>query len=1139
MEGRTIDETSLFKPQPEKSHSALSEIEREQILHGFNSTSAMYPEDGLIHSIFQARAEQRPDAIALISGDQRLTYAQLNSRANCVAHALLSQGVRPDDRIGLCIERSLDLVIGLLGILKAGAAYVPLDPAYPTERLAFMIEDSSPKVILTHTNYRARLPTDSRMVILMDREPLANTDNPIIEGLTSRSLAYVTYTSGSTGRSKGVMIEHRSVLRLVINASYAPVGPDDCVAHCASPSFDAATWEIWAPLQNGARVLLIPPSTVLEPVTLNQVLVQHGVTALFISVGLFHEYVDLLEEAFGGLKYLLVGGDVPSASKLARLLNKRSAPQHLLNVYGPTETTTFATAFPITKADLLGRAPPIGRPITNTQVYVLDNRGYPVPRGIVGEIFIGGPGVARGYINQSALTSDRFVADPFSKTPGDRLYKSGDLGFWRSDGILEFIGRNDLQVKIRGFRVEPGEIEVVLQSHYAVKQAVVVAREDKSGQKSLVGYVVLDLGLDAERRQGEQSFQGNQTAVIQKKLDIEASLEQLTVVRLREFLASRLPQYMIPRSLVVLDRLPLTPNGKVDRQALPEPAARSASKHAPIENLTALEEILGKKWMQLLKLDRIGIDENFFELGGHSILGLRLAAEISQALSIQLPTIAVYQHPSIRSMASFIETTSISSAVVASRQNVIRVLDSTSEKNPASLSQLSEMYPRLGPLSCEQSNFWRFTQTYHDWKTWVTSQLRVRGSLDINLLARSLIMVIQRHEALRTRIVEVDGDLMQQVDSPGNESRLEVLDVSDSSESVALVRAQSHIDTLFRRPANVAGDDLFRMMLLKISHNEYMLAVSIHHVVCDAVSLIIFFRDLWSSYEHLLHDQRSALPAADQYLDYAIWQRGEIVSSANIHASYWADKLSGTNALRMPPDHACDNPSLSNKHAEMDIFFGEKLTDGLQELGRATQTVPPLVILTAYAALASSWCDQTDFVIPIAVTGRPSSSHVDTIGLFAGGLPLRILIDRKRTFVDLIMSVSREFLSAYANYDYGIYSFQKPEISQGTFLNWVGDPDELAGLPSLSGCNSLDAHLKVESCRSTALSAAEGFELTSEIVWGFERSWAGIHGRVHYRTDLFTRSMMQAFVCDLQRIAEHMVTNPSSVVDSFQPMRSS
>jgi amino acid adenylation domain-containing protein len=468
----------------------LTPAQHKQLAREFNDTQIAYPSDRLIHELFEDQVEQASALVAVVCGDRQLTYSQLNRKANQLARALLASGLQPDQRVGLFVDRSIESVLGMLAVLKAGGAYVPLDPGYPPERLAYMFGNSSLAVLLTNTDLAPRACTFGLPVVLLDEEAHQPDGNLAIESSTSRNLAYVMYTSGSTGSPKGVMIEHRGVLRLVVNTSFARVGSRDCVAHCASPSFDAATWEIWAALLNGSRLLIVPHHVVLDSRALNETLVRNAVTAMWLTVGLFNEYVDALEEAFSGLEYLLVGGDTLDPSIIARALQKPSPPKHIVNGYGPTETTTFASTFPISAANGIAGTLPIGRPIANTCIYILDGNREPAQIGETGEIHIAGDGIARGYIGQPEATAERFGPDPFSDFPGSRMYATGDLGRWHADGNIEHLGRNDSQVKIRGFRVELGEIEAALRGYPGVKQSVVVACEDEHQQKRLIGYVI-------------------------------------------------------------------------------------------------------------------------------------------------------------------------------------------------------------------------------------------------------------------------------------------------------------------------------------------------------------------------------------------------------------------------------------------------------------------------------------------------------------------------------------------------------------------------------------------------------------------------------------------------------------------------
>lgn len=631
------------------ARTTIAPDELDLVVRQFNDTYVEYPHDRLIHELFEEQVEKSPDACAVICGDRRLSYGEINARADRLAWELIELGLKPESCVGVCAERGLEMIVGMLAVLKAGGAYVPLDPEYPADRLAFMCKDSSPAAILTTSDLKNVVAGQELPIVLLDGTSSQARKQVRRPALSSRNLAYVIYTSGSSGLPKGVMIEHRSVVRLVVNARYAELHAGDCVAHCASPSFDAATWEIWGALLNGASVLVVPQSELLNARLFDEQLIRHRVTAMFLTVGLFHRYVDELEEAFSGLRYLLVGGDVVVPSIAMRALDRAAGPKHLLNAYGPSETTTFATTFEVTREAASADALPIGRPITNTRAYVLDENRTPLPVGNVGEIYIGGPGVARGYLNRPELTHERFVEDSFG-SPGEKLYRTGDIGRWRADGTLEFLGRTDFQVKIRGFRVEPGEIETALQRHPSVKQALVMAREDAPGDKRLVAYVVLrSQQPPAGWPDDPPSDLSNSTGAI--------------LAELRDALTQLLPQYMVPAAFVLMEELPLSPNGKVDRAALPAPHEQQWRRVGYAPPQSPLEKSLTELWMARLKQERIGLDDNFFELGGDSMMGLELVADVGDRLGARgLSVIAVFECPTVREMAQFLETTVLEAA---------------------------------------------------------------------------------------------------------------------------------------------------------------------------------------------------------------------------------------------------------------------------------------------------------------------------------------------------------------------------------------------------------------------------------------------------------------------------------------------
>ncbi|MGY4306193.1 amino acid adenylation domain-containing protein [Bradyrhizobium sp. USDA 4369] len=604
--------------RPLRQIDVLPDAERHRIVVEWNATAADYPQDVCVHELFEAQAERTPDAVAVVHEDRQLSYAELNAQANRLAHHLRGLGVRPDDRVAICIERSIDLVAAELAILKCGAAYVPLDPAYPAERLAFMIEDCEASLVLTARG--AVLPEGLEVHSIDVGDVLRGAGDDSNPGVSrdSGSDAYIMYTSGSTGTPKGVVIPHRAIGRLVINNGYADFNASDRVAFAANPAFDATTMEVWAPLLNGGCIVVIEQEAVLDPLQLSGAFQQQRVTAFFVTTSLFNHYVKVAPQLFAGLRFLLTGGERADPQCFRKVISG-AAPRHFIHCYGPTETTTFAITHEITEVDERASSIPLGRPISNTHIYILDAYGEPAPIGVAGEIYIGGAGVARGYLNRPELTAERFVEDRFSGEAGARLYRTGDLGRWLSDGTIAYLGRNDFQVKIRGFRIELGEIEARLLERAGISDVAVVAREDVAGDKRLVAYYAGDAEIGAEQ--------------------------------LRGHLAARLPDYMVPAAYVHLDRLPLTPNGKLDRKALPAPegAAFAAQAYEPPQGET--EEAIARIWSELLGVERIGRHDNFFALGGHSLLAVMLVARLRRSLDVELALSEIFLNDGISQLA--------------------------------------------------------------------------------------------------------------------------------------------------------------------------------------------------------------------------------------------------------------------------------------------------------------------------------------------------------------------------------------------------------------------------------------------------------------------------------------------------------
>jgi amino acid adenylation domain-containing protein len=599
----------------------LAPPEQRQLLVEWNDTRSEYPRE-CIHELFEAQVKRAPEAIAVAYGDEQLTYREVNETANRLARELRSRGVGADTPVATFLDRSADLVIAQLGILKAGGAYVPLDPEYPRERVAFILKDSGARLVLTHASSRGRLPEHGAEVVCIDQDPAVDeAADSVPSGTRPDNLAYIMYTSGSTGTPKGIAILHRAISRLVCNTNYISLGPSDRVAQASNASFDAATFEIWGALLHGACLVGIPKDVLLSPRALAPFLEQEQITTLFLTTDLFNQLASESPGMFRSLRTLLFGGSAVNP-RWVREVVTHGRPERFVHVYGPTESTTFAAWYEVRDVAKDATTIPIGRPIANTQLYVLDRYGNPAPTGAMGELFIGGDGLARGYLNDAEMTAERFIPHPFVADPDARLYRTGDLVRYRPDGALEFLGRIDQQVKIRGFRVETSEIEAVLRENPCLREAVVLSWEDAAGTRRLVAYVV---PADAE----------------------------VSSADLRRFLEKKLPGYMVPSAFILRDALPLNPNGKVDRKALAASTDRLSPTEPYVEPSSPLEKTLASIWAQVLDLERVGICDNFFHLGGHSLLAMQIVSRISEALQTEVPLRALFEAPTVAGLSSW------------------------------------------------------------------------------------------------------------------------------------------------------------------------------------------------------------------------------------------------------------------------------------------------------------------------------------------------------------------------------------------------------------------------------------------------------------------------------------------------------
>lgn len=601
----------------------LSETELQRLLVTWNDTRTPYPRDCSIPEIFAQVVCEHADHIAVIDGNEQLTYCELNARANALALHLAEQGVEAGSRVGLALERSISMVVSMLAILKAGGAYVPLDTSYPPERLRFMIADTDLSAIITDRNHEEQVCFGVRSVCVEDVAEAWKQAGPDFEPrATAESTAYIMYTSGSTGKPKGVEVPQRAVIRLVRNATYVDFSPSEVFAQISNSSFDAITFEVWGALLNGARLVIVPTEVVLSPDAFARAIQEHGLTAMFLTSSLFNLIAARCPTAFRTVRHLLVGGDAVDP-RWSRHILETAPPARLINGYGPTECTTFSVTHQIREVAADAKSVPIGRPLSNSQAYILDRQMHPVPIGVPGELYLGGDGVAKGYWNRPELTAERFVLSPFDPAGKARLYKTGDVARYRSDGVIEYLGRTDHQVKIRGFRIELGEIETVLRQHPRVADCVVLVSEDASGGKSLLAYVAT----------GQAP---------------KPALEEI-----RRFLRERVPEFMVPSALMFVDQLPFSPNGKVDRQKLPAPdSERTAAGEKQQTPMTEAQQIIAAAWKKVVAGNSFGLDDNFFDVGGDSLRLAAVACELKSQFRAPFTITDLFEHPTIRTLAA-------------------------------------------------------------------------------------------------------------------------------------------------------------------------------------------------------------------------------------------------------------------------------------------------------------------------------------------------------------------------------------------------------------------------------------------------------------------------------------------------------
>ena len=962
----------------------LNKKEQQQLLLDWNNTQTDYPKEKCIHQLFEEQVSNNPDAIALVFEEQQLSYQQLNQRANQLAHYLITEKqIKPDTLVGICLERSLELVIAILGILKAGGAYVPLDPTYPEARLAHMIADAELNTVLTHSDLYAATPINDAQALCLDTTETQRVvnqqahSNPNLQtlDLTSKHLAYVIYTSGSTGKPKGVMVEHQALVNRItwMDQEYGS-GPNDRFLQKTPYSFDVSVWEFTWPLSVGACLVMAKPEGHKDPLYLTELIQAQHISKLHFVPAMLDSFLSLGDlSACPSLKQVFCSGEALPPQQVETCF-KQQPKVELHNLYGPTEAAIDVSYWNCRQYQPTQRSIPIGRPIHNIQLHVLNSEHALAPIGAPGELHIGGVGLARGYLNNPKLTAETFIENPYydpnNPSSSKHLYRTGDLVRWLPDGNLEFLGRIDQQVKVRGFRIELGEIENTLATHELIKDAIVLAKGEAS-DKRLVAYVV------------KETAQEGETAT-----DLQEQLQQ--------HLAQQLPDYMVPSVFVFLDAMPLTPNGKIDRKALPEPdfSEQQAEYVAPS---TELEKTLCDIWQEVLGVERVGLNDNFFRLGGHSLLATRLVSRINDRLKINL------------SLKSLFTSTTLAQLVV-----VVSELKPGNQRPP--LTHANRKEPLV--LSYAQQRLWLLDQIdggsthYH-----IPGALRLSGPLNDTALEQAFNSILERHESLRT-CFSLDADKQpQQIIQAANQFEVSLQDLSHLDAVNQTQQIDVSIEAEVSRPFDLSCDLMLRAGLIKLSTNDHILVVTLHHIAADGWSMRLLINEFSQLYQAYCQNKQNPLPPlAIQYADYAQWQRhwlqGEVLEQ---QLSYWQKQLHALPVVHnLPLDYP--RPSIQTfKGAVHHSNLEQDLTQALKRITEAQGATLFMGLHAAFSVLLARYSNETDIVVGSPIANREQHEIEGLIGFFVNNLVLRSDLSEQPNFVELLQQSKQTLLDAYAH----------------------------------------------------------------------------------------------------------------------------
>ncbi|HLK58301.1 MAG TPA: amino acid adenylation domain-containing protein [Chthonomonadaceae bacterium] len=1064
----------------------LPETERHRLVVEYNASAGECPRDICLHHLVEEQVTRTPDAVAVEYRGRQLTYAELNAEANRVAHHLRALGVGTEARVGICAERSLEMMIGLLGILKAGAAYLPIDATYPSQRVGLMCRDAEVAVVLTYGAVQDALAeVEAPRLRLEEARDHLPTENPGVGDPLSP--LYVIYTSGSTGVPKGAVMPNDAMVNLMYWHRLALPGVTRTLQF-TSLGFDVHAQEIFVTWCSGGTVVLVSEDDRRDVSALLRVMDEERVERLFVPFAMLQHLGLALAGGAVTPRYLreviTAGEQLQMTSEVLTLMSHLpGAPLH--NHYGPSET--FAVAYYTLRGDPASWPfwPPIGRQALNVQIYLLDQNQQLVPFGVPGEIYVGGSGLARGYLNRPELTAERFVPDPFSGRPGARLYRTGDLARYLPDGNIEFLGRVDHQVKIRGFRVELGEIESVLRQNPRVREAAVIAREDSPGDRRLVAYVV---GTDPEVRAEE----------------------------LRERLREQLPGYMVPSAFVMMEALPLNANRKIDRKALPKPEVLESEQdasYAPPRN--EVEEILAEIWGQALRLPQVGIHDSFFELGGHSLLATQVIARVREVFHVEIPLRDLFEFPTVALLS----------------RKLAQGVPGDKSPEDATIRRVERDQPL--PLSFAQERLWFMDQLHSGSSLFnLPMALRLHGKLDVEALRRALVTLQQRHEALRTVFAVHQGQPVQVIQE-GEVAPLTIEEIEPLSEERKEEVIAQRVLAEAQHPFDLVKGPVYRCYLLRLGAKEHVMVLTLHHIAADDTTTAVFMRELSALYRAEITGQPVTLPQLPvQYADYAVWQRERFQQgSFQSQVDYWQHQLrNAPPILGIPTDYPRPAPSKFSRQSQR-FYLSQEVHQQIVQRCREETTTPFMFFLATFSLLLSRHTGRKDILVGTDALNRDLPETQNLIGFFINQLVLRTDLSDCANFRQLLKRVRSVALEGYAN----------QELPFNKLVEILRPTRDLERPPlyqvKLAYTKGEAASMELEGLTAEWIQADKGTAQLDLTLFLKERP-DGVYGRLEYRDELYAPATITRVLKDYVQIVQTYAADPELALDAPEAVAS-